>query len=964
MGAAASAHSVDPHLLTPAPCRPAGPRATLLLLPSQPQPQPQPQSSRRPQSAGATVHKCPSSPPLNSTASSQFREAVLRVVCNQELRRFVSLSWRPGAGGGCSDQDAQFQAEGRAIALNFIDFVHEASDFAKIPECGFQYYRACHIFEKFLMHGAAYPVPLRGASSRVADDCSAALYGGRADASSCCSSGLFSAAVVAALDFLLAEVVPSFEQHVPLRQLQHSLGLEVTKQLSTPWEAREGVTADWTEATAVVTGRPGVYRQAFSDFADRIADPRLVALLCTLEALENTQDLIVALKCSGERAMKEPSEDPGAAAELSMVAFLHHLHRFYTGHLLCPPHERGGPDPVCLELTDATKGDFLLKVAKCSVATPDVLLPVRMDILQQLSRRYAALFFASSEHAALVGDGHVQFRDAAPASATPSMSTGARGPGARDEASETGPAQCDRDDKAEARAMAEIAHLLGSNVGYVFGEYLSAEHQELPLMHFCQSAIRYQETARFLPDSLCEITECTNIFERFLSRNAVERMKLPEAITRDIPRLMFQPDAHLFTEALQFVLRYLAQHRWKGFKRAINSLCVAVGQQHFSREVGFSVSCHGSGDQGSGGPARMSDKPLVHFDAPASSRFSEGHQERGPCSNGEGSKESLAEEQVVTQTQTSNRKSSLISRKDGKKYTDGVGLEDIMSRSACLTIFKAYLDAEGTSQTLLFLIEVDEFQKIPETGFQQSRARKIFFKFIHSKAIMAVPLTPATRQAIEAEFSSDDISALIFSKAIQEVTRFVECHQFPRFMQSAEAESVTKIIDEEVATNTSSTDEENYIPYLRRKPSHNDDQAPWEVKSLDDMMNFRVLLKYPTAVRFFKDYCVRTHCNENLFFWLDADNYTKLPGSDFRKRVAVKLSRKYIVDDAKLQVNISGKVRLRILSELPTAGRLVFQQAQEEVFMLMQAGTYPAFLKSTEFSQLKNYFQASASSSV
>jgi hypothetical protein len=46
----------------------------------------------------------------------------------------------------------------------------------------------------------------------------------------------------------------------------------------------------------------------------------------------------------------------------------------------------------------------------------------------------------------------------------------------------------------------------------------------------------------------------------------------------------------------------------------------------------------------------------------------------------------------------------------------------------------------------------------------------------------------------------------------------------------------------------------------------------------EDMMDFRLLLKYPTAVRFFKDFCVRTHCNENLFFWLDADNYTKLPG--------------------------------------------------------------------------------------
>ena len=116
-----------------------------------------------------------------------------------------------------------------------------------------------------------------------------------------------------------------------------------------------------------------------------------------------------------------------------------------------------------------------------------------------------------------------------------------------------------------------------------------------------------------------------------------------------------------------------------------------------------------------------------------------------------------------------------------------ISLEDIMGRSQCLTIFKQFLDTEGwsylplfvnvvlrvsffyypvvvyfpvmvmsfsavachhtfvfwfvkcmyccagTSQTLLFLIEVDEFQKIPEIGFQQNRAKKLFFKFIHSK---------------------------------------------------------------------------------------------------------------------------------------------------------------------------------------------------------------------------------------
>jgi hypothetical protein len=43
-----------------------------------------------------------------------------------------------------------------------------------------------------------------------------------------------------------------------------------------------------------------------------------------------------------------------------------------------------------------------------------------------------------------------------------------------------------------------------------------------------------------------------------------------------------------------------------------------------------------------------------------------------------------------------------------------------------------------------------------------------------------VPISHSSRKIIEEEFTSDEISALIFTKAIQEVKRFVECNQFPR----------------------------------------------------------------------------------------------------------------------------------------------------------------------------------------
>ena len=45
---------------------------------------------------------------------------------------------------------------------------------------------------------------------------------------------------------------------------------------------------------------------------------------------------------------------------------------------------------------------------------------------------------------------------------------------------------------------------------------------------------------------------------------------------------------------------------------------------------------------------------------------------------------------------------------------------------------------------------------------------------------MAVPISPDTRDVIEKEFAEEEISALIYTKAVQEVRSFVETNQFPR----------------------------------------------------------------------------------------------------------------------------------------------------------------------------------------
>lgn len=44
------------------------------------------------------------------------------------------------------------------------------------------------------------------------------------------------------------------------------------------------------------------------------------------------------------------------------------------------------------------------------------------------------------------------------------------------------------------------------------------------------------------------------------------------------------------------------------------------------------------------------------------------------------------------------------------------------------------------------------------------------------------------------------------------------------------------------------------------------------------------------------------HCEENLLFWLEAEDFKDIPGKDFLKIRARKIVNKYIVEDAKQQV--------------------------------------------------------------
>jgi hypothetical protein len=180
------------------------------------------------------------------------------------------------------------------------------------------------------------------------------------------------------------------------------------------------------------------------------------------------------------------------------------------------------------------------------------------------------------------------------------------------------------------------------------------------------------------------------------------------------------------------------------------------------------------------------------------------------------------------------------------------------------------------------------------------------------------------------------------------------------------------------ATATASTTTTTTTPQLQRPaavtmpPEKPKTVAPlFEIQTLDDV------LSYQTCIRYFKDYCERTLCAENLYFYMDAESYQNQPGSDFMKRTAIKICRKYIQEDGAMQINISGSCRSEILKRVggtqfsrdssssgggvgkgsiqppPPAARDLFRSAQDEVYTLMGSDALPKFLQSKEFIELK-----------
>jgi hypothetical protein len=111
------------------------------------------------------------------------------------------------------------------------------------------------------------------------------------------------------------------------------------------------------------------------------------------------------------------------------------------------------------------------------------------------------------------------------------------------------------------------------------------------------------------------------------------------------------------------------------------------------------------------------------------------------------------------------------------------------------------------------------------------------------------------------------------------------------------------------------------------------------------------ILTNPMTVELLKDYMASEHNLESVMFWLDVNAYQKLPTDREldRRQFARNIYDNFIANCAPFQINISADLVQAIAKRMLHPTRSIFDDAQNEVFGLMQTNSWERFKSSPAY---------------
>ncbi len=102
----------------------------------------------------------------------------------------------------------------------------------------------------------------------------------------------------------------------------------------------------------------------------------------------------------------------------------------------------------------------------------------------------------------------------------------------------------------------------------------------------------------------------------------------------------------------------------------------------------------------------------------------------------------------------------------------------------------------------------------------------------------------------------------------------------------------------------------------------------------------------------FRQFLHELYNSENLAFWLEVEEYKKLSEEE-RKDRSQEIYDKYFDPESKYELNVEGKMKKDLASQLPSTDINIFLGLQESVWNVLEHDCFPKFLQSKMYQNYK-----------
>ncbi|OQR96937.1 Voltage-gated Ion Channel (VIC) Superfamily [Achlya hypogyna] len=295
----------------------------------------------------------------------------------------------------------------------------------------------------------------------------------------------------------------------------------------------------------------------------------------------------------------------------------------------------------------------------------------------------------------------------------------------------------------------------------------------------------------------------------------------------------------------------------------------------------------------------------------------------------------------------------------GKQTTTPAALTDIdrlqvqqVIKGTGAQYFRAHLQQFKMEHTLDFYLEIEQFQLLPHNkrNYIAAKASKIFNKYIRRGAKMEVALPGHIRQAILASIA--DPAEDIFNDAHLHVLYLWESKYFrafersPKYQELVQQHKLEREADNAYGLHRVGHNPRCLVSRNVERSEHALAAAPKTLQILTITDAKTLLLQDGPLLTQFHKFLVKENCTSYLLFYMQVEEYKRLPKSDFLVRQSKKIYHRFLNCTAKEFVSVSEEAMNEVHEMLQAPSPQTFHLAQEEVLYFLYKTLYPKFQKS------------------